>query len=225
MRLCVLYASDPEQVSGVARDLELLGLSTQAFTFEDPAPESRADLVCVFTGDDAPEALTFCQVLGKEDAMRNVPLLALVRIEHLRELFLREGVFDDFLVVPYQLAELDARLRHLLWKAKQGEHADILQFGPLSINMATYQVHVDAHPIDLTYMEYELLKFLMTHPNRVFTREALLARVWGYDYYGGARTVDVHIRRVRAKLGQEHAARIKTIRSVGYLFEAGHSPR
>jgi DNA-binding response OmpR family regulator len=68
-------------------------------------------------------------------------------------------------------------------------------------------------------MEYELLKFLVTHPNRVFSREALLSRVWGYDYYGGARTVDVHIRRVRAKLGQEHAARIKTVRSVGYLFE------
>jgi two-component system alkaline phosphatase synthesis response regulator PhoP len=68
-------------------------------------------------------------------------------------------------------------------------------------------------------MEYELLKFLVTHPNRVFPREALLSRVWGYDYYGGARTVDVHIRRLRAKLGQEHAARIKTIRNVGYLFE------
>jgi len=68
-------------------------------------------------------------------------------------------------------------------------------------------------------MEYELLKFLLTHPNRVFSREALLQRVWGYDYYGGARTVDVHIRRVRAKLGQEHAHRVQTIRSVGYLFE------
>ena len=69
-------------------------------------------------------------------------------------------------------------------------------------------------------MEYELLKFLATHPNRVFSREALLSRVWGYDYYGGARTVDVHVRRLRAKLGAEHAQRIKTVRSVGYRFEA-----
>jgi DNA-binding response OmpR family regulator len=68
-------------------------------------------------------------------------------------------------------------------------------------------------------MEYELLKFLMTHPNRVFSREALLSRVWGYDYYGGARTVDVHIRRVRAKLGQSHAWRVQTVRSVGYLLD------
>ena len=77
---------------------------------------------------------------------------------------------------------------------------------------------IDGEPVDFTYMEYELLRFLVTHPNRVFSREALLSRVWGYDYYGGARTVDVHVRRVRAKLG-EHAARIKTVRSVGYRFE------
>jgi DNA-binding response OmpR family regulator len=87
------------------------------------------------------------------------------------------------------------------------------------LNLATYQVTIDGASVGFAYMEYELLKFLMTHPNRVFSREALLKRVWGYDYYGGARTVDVHIRRVRAKLGQEQASRIKTVRSVGYLFE------
>ena len=73
-------------------------------------------------------------------------------------------------------------------------------------------------PLDLTYMEYELLKFLATNPGKVFTREILLSRVWGYEYYGGARTVDVHIRRLRAKLGEEHAALIQTVRSVGYRF-------
>ena len=84
----------------------------------------------------------------------------------------------------------------------------------------TYQVTVDGQAVAFTYMEYELLKFLMTHPNRVFSREALLSRVWGYDYYGGARTVDVHIRRVRAKLGHvARVARIKTVRSVGYLLD------
>jgi two-component system alkaline phosphatase synthesis response regulator PhoP len=79
---------------------------------------------------------------------------------------------------------------------------------------------VDGRPTELTYMEFELLKFLATHSGRVFSREALLSRVWGYDYYGGARTVDVHIRRVRAKLGSVHAARIQTVRSVGYRFMA-----
>jgi DNA-binding response OmpR family regulator len=108
-------------------------------------------------------------------------------------------------------------MRHLLWRSKQGEHTDLLAFGPLSINLATYQVHVDGGLIDLTYMEYELLRFLASHRGRVFTRQALLSRVWGYDYYGGTRTVDVHVRRLRAKLGEHHNL-IQTVRNVGYKF-------
>jgi len=217
MRICHLYAANPDEISGVARDLDLLGLSAETFSFADGASAERPDLVCVYTGAHAPEALSFCQILGKEETMAGVLLLALVRIEQLRELFLREGAFDDFLVVPYQLAELDARLRHLLWRAKQGEQADLLNLGPLVINIGTYQVHVDSEPIDLTYMEYELLKFLASHRGRVFTRQTLLSRVWGYDYFGGTRTVDVHVRRLRAKLG-EHANVIQTVRNVGYKF-------
>ncbi len=75
-----------------------------------------------------------------------------------------------------------------------------------------------SRPLDLTYMEYELLRFFATHSGKVFTREQLLSRVWGYEYYGGARTVDVHVRRLRAKLGEEHAGLIQTVRSVGYRF-------
>jgi len=217
MKACHLYASDPEEITGVVRDLDLLGLTADPHAFSDGTSEDRPDLVLVWAGADAPGALQFCQILGKEESMTGVPLLALVRVEQLRELFLREGAFDDFLVVPYQLAELDARLRHLLWRAKQGEQSDILNLGPLVINFATYQVHVDSEPIDLTYMEYELLKFLATHRGRVFTRQTLLSRVWGYDYFGGTRTVDVHVRRLRAKLG-EHANVIQTVRNVGYKF-------
>jgi DNA-binding response OmpR family regulator len=83
---------------------------------------------------------------------------------------------------------------------------------------------VSGKPLDLTYMEYELLKFFVTHPGKVFTREQLLSRVWGYEYYGGARTVDVHVRRLRAKLGEEHANLIQTVRSVGYRFGASRWP-
>ena len=86
------------------------------------------------------------------------------------------------------------------------------------LNFETYQAGIDGKPLDLTYMEYELLKFFVTHPGKVFTREQLLSRVWGYEYYGGARTVDVHVRRLRAKLGEEHANLIQTVRSVGYRF-------
>ena len=86
------------------------------------------------------------------------------------------------------------------------------------LNLETYQAALGHKPLDLTYMEYELLKFFATHPGKVFTRAQLLSRVWGYEYYGGARTVDVHVRRLRAKLGEEHANLIQTVRSVGYRF-------
>ena len=90
--------------------------------------------------------------------------------------------------------------------------------GDLLLNLETSQAAVDGRPLDLTYMEYELLKFLVSHPGKVFSRETLLSRVWGYDYFGGARTVDVHVRRLRSKLGEEYANLIQTIRSVGYSF-------
>ena len=94
------------------------------------------------------------------------------------------------------------------------------------MNLETYQASIAGRVMDLTYMEYELLRFLATNPHRVFTRETLLSRVWGYEYYGGARTVDVHVRRLRAKLGEEYAHLIQTVRSVGYKFgnAAGEYP-
>ena len=110
-------------------------------------------------------------------------------------------------------------MKHLL--TRQGllsDDSEIIQYKSLVLNLETYQASIDGTPLDLTYMEYELLKFLAQNPGRVFTRETLLSRVWGYEYYGGARTVDVHIRRLRAKLGEQHAQMIGTVRSVGYRF-------
>ena len=94
----------------------------------------------------------------------------------------------------------------------------MIAYGPLALNLETYQAVLDGRTLDLTFMEYELLRFLAAHPGKVFTREVLLSRVWGYEYFGGARTVDVHVRRLRAKLGEEHASLIETVRSVGYRF-------
>jgi two-component system alkaline phosphatase synthesis response regulator PhoP len=108
--------------------------------------------------------------------------------------------------------------------ASGADPAELVHYGPLLLNTHSYQARIAGRTLDLTYMEYELLKFLAQNPGRVFTRETLLSRVWGYEYYGGARTVDVHIRRLRAKLGEEHARMIQTVRSVGYRFgrhEAG----
>lgn len=125
----------------------------------------------------------------------------------------------ELIVLPLRAAELRARIARARRRVNGVPDDNVVRVGSLEVNLATYQVAVGGAPVDFTYMEYELLKFLVTHPGRVFSREALLSRVWGFDYYGGARTVDVHVRRVRAKLGHEHAGRIKTVRSVGYRFE------
>ncbi len=146
-------------------------------------------------------------------------MLLLVRGSQLSDLECRHDAFDDFCVIPAHPAELEARIRHLL-AAEGGIHLppEVVQYESLELNLETYQAAIDGQPLDLTYMEYELLKFLASNPGRVFTREVLLSRVWGYEYYGGARTVDVHVRRLRAKLGEEHAGLIQTVRSVGYKF-------
>ena len=102
--------------------------------------------------------------------------------------------------------------------------AAIITYGPLSLNVETYQAMVAGRALDLTYMEYELLRYLTSEPGKVFSREILLSEVWGYDYYGGARTVDVHIRRLRSKLGEEHAKLIATVRSVGYRLGSAEWP-
>jgi DNA-binding response OmpR family regulator len=146
------------------------------------------------------------------------PILLLVGGGQLGELEVRDDLFDDFCLYPFQPRELEVRLRHLFWRTGNGSRPELVEHGGLVLNLETYQAAIAGRPIDLTYMEYELLKFLAQHPGKVFTRETLLSRVWGYEYYGGARTVDVHIRRLRAKLGEEHANLIQTVRSVGYRF-------
>jgi DNA-binding response OmpR family regulator len=146
------------------------------------------------------------------------PILALITGAQLSDLELRDELFDDFCLSPFHPAELEARVRHLLWRIGSGLRPEMIEYRELALNLETYQASIAGHQLDLTYMEYELLKFLAQNPGKVFTREMLLNRVWGYEYYGGARTVDVHVRRLRAKLGEEHAGLIQTVRSVGYRF-------
>ena len=140
----------------------------------------------------------------------------MVRGNELNELDLRDDLFDDFCLDPFHPRELEARVRHMLASSGGDLSGERIEYGPLILDLETYEASVNNQPLDLTFMEYELLRFLAATPGRVFTREVLLSRVWGYEYYGGARTVDVHVRRLRAKLGEEYAALIQTVRSVGY---------
>jgi DNA-binding response OmpR family regulator len=123
---------------------------------------------------------------------------------------------DDFLLTNASMAEISARLALLSRRTGRSDQEAVIKVGDLTVNPDNYQVYVHGRPLDLTYKEFELLKFLAQRPGRVCDRDLLLREVWGYDYYGGTRTVDVHIRRLRAKLGAEHETLIETIRNVGY---------
>jgi DNA-binding response OmpR family regulator len=184
-------------------------------TASEPSDGWGGAVICA---DEDPEgAFGMCRAMRKRDGAAE-PVLLLITGAQLVELELREDLFDDFCLSPFHPKELEARLRHLVWRTGRGTRPEIVDYAGLVLNLETYQAAFDDRQLDLTYMEYELLKFFATHPGKVFTREQLLSRVWGYEYYGGARTVDVHVRRLRAKLGEEHASLIQTVRSVGYRF-------
>jgi DNA-binding response OmpR family regulator len=131
---------------------------------------------------------------------------------------------DTFLVDGCTDAEALARLR-LTLGAVVTESSSVVRVGDLAIDPETYQVRLRGRPLDLTYKEFQLLQFLAQRPGRVFSRSMLLQEVWGYDFFGGTRTVDVHVRRLRAKLGPEHEAMIATVRNVGYKVERPHRSR
>jgi two-component system, OmpR family, alkaline phosphatase synthesis response regulator PhoP len=205
----------------LARTLDLAGYRWKAAASAEDAVEHEPPggwagaVVDCSAGTEA--GWSFTRVLRKRDA--TAPrVLVLVSGGQLPDLELRDELFDDFCLTPFHPAELEARVRHLVWQMGGGARPDLVEYGGLVLNLETYQASIDGRPLDLTYMEYELLKFLAHNPGKVFTREILLSRVWGYEYYGGARTVDVHVRRLRAKLGEEHAGLIQTVRSVGYRF-------
>jgi DNA-binding response OmpR family regulator len=205
----------------LAQALDLSGYPWKAVGDERAAGRAEPDDgwagAVVVAAIDPDGAFALCRAIRKRDVPLE-PLLLLVSGAQLSDLELRDELFDDFCLYPFQPLELEARIKHLFWRAGRGTQPELVEYGALVLNLETYQAQIDGHPLDLTYMEYELLKFLAAHPGRVFTRETLLSRVWGYEYYGGARTVDVHIRRLRAKLGEEHANLIQTVRSVGYRF-------
>ena len=147
-------------------------------------------------------------------------MLVIVNEDQLGEFRLPVQVKSDFVVHGATAAECTARIRQLLWPGNESSSSDYISVDNMTINLAIYQVKVGGEPLDLTYLEYALLAFLVTHPGRTYSRDALLRRVWGFDYYGGSRTVDVHVRRVRAKLGPDLAQHLETVRGVGYLWSS-----
>ena len=176
-----------------------------------------ADAILVDARRDLAQARSLCLLL--RTASLDPPLLAVVTEGGLAAVTAEWGA-DDVILHTAGPAEVEARLRLAIGrKASLAPAApDEIRSGDLAIDEATYTARLRARALDLTFKEFELLKFLAQHPGRVFTRAHLLQEVWGYDYFGGTRTVDVHVRRLRAKLGAEHEALIGTVRNVGYRF-------
>jgi len=176
-----------------------------------------AEAVLVDARRDLAHAKSLCRLLRTTGLA--APLLVIVTEGGLAALSAEWGA-DDVVLHTAGPAEVEARLRLAIGRraGSAPEVPDEIRSGDLAIDEATYSARLRSRPLDLTFKEFELLKFLAQHPGRVFTRAHLLQEVWGYDYFGGTRTVDVHIRRLRAKLGPEHDALIGTVRNVGYRF-------
>jgi DNA-binding response OmpR family regulator len=203
----VLGALDllPHTVRTAPRDVRTL--------LSGPTP----DAVVVDARTELAEARSTCRMLRATGL--GVPLFAVVTESGLVALHTDWGV-DDVLLASAGPAEVEARLRLSVGRlnAATASAGGLIKAGELTIDPDTYAAKLKGRPLDLTYKEFELLKFLAQHPGRVFTRDQLLREVWGYDYFGGTRTVDVHVRRLRAKLGSEYESMIGTVRQVGYKF-------
>ncbi len=178
------------------------------------APPEGWAAVVIELGGSPESAIAVARKVRDEGGAPVLVVASRAQIDELAE----TDAFDDFILTPLDPQELALRMRRLAGDDRDEPHQEVLRHGDLELNTATYQARLDNNPLDLTYMEYELLRFFVSHPGRAWSREQLLQRVWGYDYFGGARTVDVHVRRLRAKLGEERASWITTIRSVGYRF-------
>ncbi|MBE1533318.1 winged helix-turn-helix transcriptional regulator [Actinomadura algeriensis] len=184
-----------------------------------------ADVVLVDARRDLAQAKSLCRLLRTTGL--DSPLLGIVTEGGLAALSPEWGL-DDLLLQTAGPAEVEARLRLAVGRAAAAADAEEdpgeIRNGDLTIDEATYTARLRGRILDLTFKEFELLKYLAQHPGRVFTRAQLLQEVWGYDYFGGTRTVDVHVRRLRAKLGAEYEALIGTVRNVGYRFVPDDRP-
>ncbi|HEX2154670.1 MAG TPA: response regulator transcription factor [Acidimicrobiia bacterium] len=196
---------------GLTSALALAGADLASIEDLVTAELGDAALLVLELGDEPMRRLRHLERVVEEVGL---PVLVVADPSSLPLIERAKGV-TDFVLEPLDPVELGVRVRR---QAQTATTDEILRFKDLELNPLTYQATLDGRALDLTYMEYELLRFLVENQRRVWSRQQLLSKVWGYDYYGGARTVDVHVRRVRAKLGEERASWITTVRSVGYRF-------
>lgn len=215
----VLYMARTTRYFDFARSLtESLGVEVAAATPDSPTATRDFDLLILDADGLRNDRIE--QMAKWLDERGGIPLLVIVDDDALSSLRMPSHSRADFICSGASETELEVRVRRLLGDEDAFSVDGVLRIDNLVINLATYQVYLDESPVDLTLMEYSLLSFLATHPNRAYSREVLLHRVWGFEYCGGTRTVDVHIRRIRSKVGPQIAGHITTVRGVGYLFKS-----
>ena len=210
-------AKKPLKSGLLERGFSVSALTSAELLKEDFVPPEKLDVAVADLERCATEPGKICHAIKRDRMLKDLPLILLVLETQLGRLDFGWGV-EDYLTLPVSPKRLAERLNFLLWKLHRVEPSNGYSAGGLVVDFERYEVHVKGQPADLTYKEFELLKFLVTHPGKALTREALLDKVWGYDFYGGTRTVDVHIRRLRAKIETGSAVYIETIRNVGYKF-------
>ncbi len=177
----------------------------------------RPDLVLVEMGGNLP-ADEVGELVRRLKGERRLPVIALLPGDTLDSLNGSLDV-DDFITSPCDAHELVLRARRVLSRARNIDGGELIKCDGLLIDLAKCEVILEGEIIELTFKEYEMLKFLASHRGRVYSREALLNKVWGYDYYGGDRTVDVHVRRLRSKIEDAKHTFIETVRNIGYRFK------
>ncbi|WP_017936575.1 response regulator transcription factor [Nocardioides sp. Iso805N] len=222
MSTLLLLTGSLQPSAEVLPGLALLGHQVKVLPAEGSAllDAPGADLLLVDGRQDLAHARDLCRLIRATGA--EVPVLLIVTEGGLAVVAHDWGM-DDVVLHTCGPAELEARIRLAIGRLTAARvaadpDAHVIRSGEVVVDDATYTAKVSGRPLDLTFKEFELLKFLAQHPGRVFSRQQLLQEVWGYDYFGGTRTVDVHIRRLRAKLGPENETLIGTVRNVGYRF-------
>ena len=206
--------------SAVLPGLELLSHHIKVMSPEPTALISapEVDVILIDGRTDLPAVRSLCRLM---ETTGNTSPIILITPEGGLAAVTHEWGLTDVLLVDASPAEIEVRIRLATTKveaANNFETAGEIKAGELSIDESTYSAKLRGRTLDLTFKEFELLKFLAQHPGRVFSRDQLLSQVWGYDYFGGTRTVDVHVRRLRAKLGPENENLIGTVRNVGYRY-------
>ena len=203
--------------------LEGFGYQIKAYESAEPAlldmKEEKPDLAIFDLMLPGMDGLTAIRMLRQDNQLKNVPVICLTaKDKELDKVMGLDVGADDYITKPFGVLELAARIRSLLRRSRNEEVDDIIAIDTLKINPQTREVSNAGMPVELTYKEYELLLYLIEHDVRVVSRDELLNQIWGYEYDGESRTLDIHIRTLRQKLGKIGTDRIKTVRSVGYRF-------